>query len=366
LVIFVSNESENLTEVYFDELRIHHHKTELIQADDYYPFGLTFNSYTRDYSQAQKYKFNQGSELIDELGLNLYNSQNRMYDPILGRFWGIDAMADLFPSITPMIFGFNNPIKFSDPTGLFGCENGDCPDDEPVDNVMLDEVTVTAKRLPPSQPGVQNLLFNLTNSSNPIYRNLGLQAQKGNTNFVQNAFQNKSIHYSSGEALEYNDSEYTQMFGKLMFYGVGGSMIATVGSPLLLDMLSSRAAEGTLNMGREATTQIVTSLIFNGDLSGVDLADISVAGLGIVPSIVLQSTFDYTQSDGLKTTFAFGTKYGKSGASTLIDAGIGSLNGTLKVQMGKANVDKIVIGVMNNAAAPARQALGVQMKNKYE
>ena len=43
----------------------------------------------------------------------------RLYDGALGRFAGIDILADMFTSHSPYHFGYNNPISFADPTGLY-------------------------------------------------------------------------------------------------------------------------------------------------------------------------------------------------------------------------------------------------------
>jgi RHS repeat-associated protein len=121
IMIFVSNESEELTEVYFDDLMINHHKTELIQADDYYPFGLTFNSYTKNYSQAQKYKYN-GKELEEET--DLYDYGARFYDVAVGRFSTIDPLSDFEnqESWTGYHYTLNNPISKTDPTGMLSTD----------------------------------------------------------------------------------------------------------------------------------------------------------------------------------------------------------------------------------------------------
>ena len=42
----------------------------------------------------------------------------RQYDNALGRFNGIDALAELMPDITGYHFGFNNPVYWGDPSGL--------------------------------------------------------------------------------------------------------------------------------------------------------------------------------------------------------------------------------------------------------
>lgn len=89
-----------------------------MNTTDYYPFGLTFNSYQRTASTPQKYLFNGGSELVDELGM--YMTRNRMYDQALGRFGTIDPLADSYWDISPYSYPINNPILVADPTGMEG------------------------------------------------------------------------------------------------------------------------------------------------------------------------------------------------------------------------------------------------------
>ncbi len=44
----------------------------------------------------------------------------RTYDPTIGRFQQIDPLADNISTISPYHFGYDNPIRFSDPLGLIG------------------------------------------------------------------------------------------------------------------------------------------------------------------------------------------------------------------------------------------------------
>ncbi len=91
-------------------------------CDNYYPFGLTFNSYSRENSVKNKYLYNGGSERQDALDLNIDLTKHRGYDPAIGRWWQIDPLSDLPEQVnqSPYQYGWNNPIRYNDP-------NGDCP-----------------------------------------------------------------------------------------------------------------------------------------------------------------------------------------------------------------------------------------------
>ncbi|MDW3210924.1 MAG: RHS repeat-associated core domain-containing protein [Reichenbachiella sp.] len=114
--IYLSNEEDTPMDVFFDDFKVTQKHSPVVQKDDYYPFGLSFNSYTRAAITDQNFKFNAGSEL--ESMTDWYSTPFRKYDPSLGRFHGVDALASMYPSLTPSQFGLNNPIMGNDPTGL--------------------------------------------------------------------------------------------------------------------------------------------------------------------------------------------------------------------------------------------------------
>ncbi|MBP6238804.1 MAG: RHS repeat-associated core domain-containing protein [Saprospiraceae bacterium] len=63
----------------------------------------------------QKYKYN-GKELVGSLGWYDYGA--RWYDACVGRFTGVDPLASDMPAHSPYCYGFNNPVRFTDPTGM--------------------------------------------------------------------------------------------------------------------------------------------------------------------------------------------------------------------------------------------------------
>lgn len=146
--IYVSNTSA--INVYFDNLQVVHTRGPVLEETHYYPFGLTMNgisSKALNFGVSEnKFKFNDGTEFgnkefSDGSGLDIYETPFRGYDPQIGRFMQIDAMADDFVDWSPYNFALNNPISFNDPTGLKpDCD--DCPTGKLAEVKQLDEVVL--------------------------------------------------------------------------------------------------------------------------------------------------------------------------------------------------------------------------------
>jgi RHS repeat-associated protein len=115
--IYLSNEEgPSPYEVYFDEFKVDHIMSPVIQMEDYYPFGLAFNSYSRENSIGQDYKYN-GKEEQKELGLGWLDYGARMYQHEIGRFNTMDPAGEKFYPLSPYSYSANSPILLSDPTG---------------------------------------------------------------------------------------------------------------------------------------------------------------------------------------------------------------------------------------------------------
>jgi RHS repeat-associated protein len=107
----------NEVEVYFDDFKVEHRKSPVIQSQDYYPFGLTFNSSNRENSISNQHQYND-KELQDELNLGWLDYGARMYMPELGRWTVIDPLSELNKRWSSYHYVHNNPLRFIDPDGM--------------------------------------------------------------------------------------------------------------------------------------------------------------------------------------------------------------------------------------------------------
>ena len=98
--IYLSNEEEDPVEVFWDDFRVEHVKCPVIQMEDYFPFGLGFNSHSREYSLVQDYKYN-GKELQNELALQWLDYGARMYLSDVARWAVIDPLSPVLADYSP-------------------------------------------------------------------------------------------------------------------------------------------------------------------------------------------------------------------------------------------------------------------------
>ncbi len=117
--------------VYFDSLTITHPQDRALvsQENHYYPLGMAMSGVavnTQPAAKISKQQFNDGSELQDELlgaDNGVYSTFYRTYDPTIGRFNGVDPLADEYVDWSPYQFALGNPIAANDPTGALTAYN---------------------------------------------------------------------------------------------------------------------------------------------------------------------------------------------------------------------------------------------------
>ncbi len=93
---------------------------EVVQIDHYYPFGMRLSGASTLAAPAESnaYLYN-GKELQDELGIGWHDYGARMYDASIGRWNGVDALAEEYLQISPYVYVANNPLIFVDPDGNY-------------------------------------------------------------------------------------------------------------------------------------------------------------------------------------------------------------------------------------------------------
>ncbi|HEY9047594.1 MAG TPA: RHS repeat-associated core domain-containing protein [Ohtaekwangia sp.] len=120
--MYISNENSTAVDVYFDDITMTYTPTNVIQYNEYYPFGLqTADSWTRDNS-SNNFLYNEGSELNQTSGF--YDLPFRNYDASLGRFFQVDPLSYQDNATSPFAYAGNNPVVFTDPSGLMFSSTG--------------------------------------------------------------------------------------------------------------------------------------------------------------------------------------------------------------------------------------------------
>lgn len=115
IYIYLSYENESNNYVYFDDLKVNYQKSQIVQSNSYYAFGeKTSDSWTRI---GHEDNFGYNSKEMQQGGLGLYDYGARLYDPVLGRWSGVDQLADKYGDVSPFAYVLNTPINAIDPDG---------------------------------------------------------------------------------------------------------------------------------------------------------------------------------------------------------------------------------------------------------
>lgn len=116
---YIYHYNDHLGNVRLSYLKNDNNSIEVLEENNYYPFGLKHTGYNALLgNQAYQYKYN-GKEL-QETGMYDYGA--RFYMPDLGRWGVVDPLAEKMTRHSPYNYAFNNPIRFIDPDGRQGTD----------------------------------------------------------------------------------------------------------------------------------------------------------------------------------------------------------------------------------------------------
>jgi len=108
----------NPTHFYIDNVYASTGEPEIVEENNYYPFGLKHKGYNNVVNGVDHpYGFG-GKEEQNELGLGWLDVTARNYDPALGRWMNLDPLAEDMRRHSPYNYAFDNPIYFMDYDGM--------------------------------------------------------------------------------------------------------------------------------------------------------------------------------------------------------------------------------------------------------
>lgn len=168
LYIYVANESNAsaAASVYFDETYIVHEKNntalQVLQASDYYPFGLSFNEYQADRLKEtspgnyapelrNRYLF-QGQEAQKDLDLGWYQFKWRMHDPAIGRFGAVDPLSEEYLHNSTFAFSENKLVGHIELEGLEALDANGIANQDVTGRIQVRVPLLIQKQIKPSMP----------------------------------------------------------------------------------------------------------------------------------------------------------------------------------------------------------------------
>ncbi|MEX2410313.1 MAG: hypothetical protein WD607_02900, partial [Candidatus Paceibacterota bacterium] len=111
---------------------------------------------------------------------------------------------------------------------------------------------------------------------------------------------------------------------------------------------------------RSPSFQMGTSLIFNGDFGGSDVADIGMTAIFGKWAFISNALIDIKPDQGISTSFGIDNK--KSIYETTIDIGIGGYNRGFNQLLDISEINKNVIKIISSINGSSRMLVGEVIK----
>ena len=89
---------------------------EVVETNDYYPFGGRWDVAAGLKDDTNRFRYNSKEEQFN-FGTPYIDYGARQYDPVLGRWFAQDPLAEKYYGISPYAFCAGNPVKYLDPDG---------------------------------------------------------------------------------------------------------------------------------------------------------------------------------------------------------------------------------------------------------
>ncbi|WP_407518022.1 RHS repeat domain-containing protein, partial [Elizabethkingia anophelis] len=286
---------------------------EIIEENNYYPFGLKHQGYNSSSLANNAYQYKYNGKELQETGMYDYGA--RMYMPELGRWGVVDPLAEKMRRHSPYNYAFNNPIRFIDPDGNAPFEwvrKTGQSNWEYLSNITSEQQARDAGYIAYANgQGDKNSKYTTTLARNGV-----------DTGEAQAVVLGKNGNYTvNGESFTapnmYNDTRNVDGFGKFM--------AGFVSFPMVLESLPSLfSAEGLLIKGAISTTG---QAAVNQNLDVIDLGADMFTVPGVSGGIGGAYDFNILPDQNGQHFFNNSNDYKKIGvnaATSLLSSGLGN------------------------------------------
>src|SRR5690606_6865497 len=255
----------------FGEMMVEHNQSTYYK--DPYP---TTNTGTYD----NKWKFN-GKELDDATGMYYYGA--RYYDPRISIFVSVDQMVE--ETMTPYQYVTNNPIMFTDPTGM-----------------VQDDVY--------RREGDKFIWVRKNNENEGTKDHVGVFSQNANGEYVQDTNKDGSLKYEAQDIAEGILKDGLSFTNSVKYYDVGGD------NGLVENDILDFAVKLQSMVKKEISGYALSDKSVGGEITGMMIEPYKGAGFNRAKEFIkyenTSTASNSKQYKAMKAITTLGNKLGKS------------------------------------------------------